>query len=288
MAGCRCWPAGAARRASCSTSPRRAFVPPPKVTSSVVRARAARRAAAPATARALRAGHRGRLRPAPQDAAPEPEIARRRSAAAARGGRHRADRARRGHSGRGLRRARARVRCAARARRRAGACMREERRHDQAPPPIAHRLSARRCARPSSTARSRRAPRCWCASSAAASAIPTCTCRTAISRSATTRSSTCAAGRTLPFTLGHEIAGVDRARRPATPTGDQPGRARRGLSLDRLRRMRGLPRRRGEPLRRAAPSRHLGRRRLRHPRAGAASALSDRLRAAVGRRSPAR
>ncbi len=35
-AGSRCWPAGAARRASCSTSPPSAFVPPPKVTSSLV------------------------------------------------------------------------------------------------------------------------------------------------------------------------------------------------------------------------------------------------------------
>ena len=52
-----------------------AFVPPPKVTSSLVRACAARRAPA---LRSRRAGARDRrgLRPAPQDAAREPEVAR--------------------------------------------------------------------------------------------------------------------------------------------------------------------------------------------------------------------
>ena len=37
MAGCRCWRNGARGRKSCSTSSRSAFVPPPKVTSAVVR-----------------------------------------------------------------------------------------------------------------------------------------------------------------------------------------------------------------------------------------------------------
>ena len=45
------------------------------------------------------------------------------------------------------------------------------------------------------------------------------------------------AGRTLPFTLGHEIAGmVERAGPEAT--GAKPGAQGRGLSLDRLRPMR--------------------------------------------------
>ena len=81
-----------------------AFVPPPKVTSSVVEL-VPRADAAGLRPGAARARHRGRVRPAPQDAAPEPEIAGPRSAAAARRGRHRAHRARRGNSGRGLRRA---------------------------------------------------------------------------------------------------------------------------------------------------------------------------------------
>ena len=80
------------------------------------------------------------------------------------------------------------------------------------------------------------------------------------------------AGRTLPFTLGHEIAGVveragpDAARRHSRPQG-------RGLSLDRLRPVRGLPGRRGKSLPEQPPSRRLGRRRLCLARAGAASAL---------------
>ncbi len=71
--------------------------------------------------------------------------------------------------------------------------------------------------------RARKATRSWCASRAAAFAIPTCTCRTAISCSATASSSTCAAGRTLPFTLGHEIAGVVESAGPdAKVTPGQP------------------------------------------------------------------
>ena len=60
--------------------PPQAFTPPPKVTSSVVhlvpRAKSAARRREEA-----RPGHRGRLRPAPQDAAPEPEEPGRRTAA---------------------------------------------------------------------------------------------------------------------------------------------------------------------------------------------------------------
>ena len=87
------------------------------------------------------------------------------------------------------------------------------------------------------------------------------------------------AGRTLPFTLGHEIAGTVESAGPEADV--DAGRQGRGLSLDRLRPMRGLQSGRREHLRGAAPSRHHGRRRLRHPCAGAASALSDRLCAAV-------
>ena len=75
-----------------------AFVPPPKVTSSVVRLvpRADTGALRPPRAGA---GRGRRLRPAPQDAAPEPEIARPRSGAPRRGGRGRSDAARRDRSG---------------------------------------------------------------------------------------------------------------------------------------------------------------------------------------------
>ena len=58
-------------------------------------------------------------------------------------------------------------------------------------------------------------------------------------------------------------------------------RESRGLSVDRLRPMRRLQGRRGEPLQHQPPSRHLGRRRLCHARAGAAPALPDRLRTAA-------
>ena len=66
------------------------------------------------------------------------------------------------------------------------------------------------------------------------------------------------------------------------------GQPRRGLSLDRLRPMRGVPGGRRKSLLRAPPSRHHCRRRLCHACSGSASALSARLRAAVGRlRRPA-
>ena len=88
------------------------------------------------------------------------------------------------------------------------------------------------------------------------------------------------AGRTLPFTLGHEIAGTVEKRR-AAGVGRNARRQGRGVPLDRLRPMRRLPRRRGKPVQRQPPSRHLGRRRLCLARAGSASALPDRLRPAV-------
>ena len=81
-----------------------AFVPPPKVTSSVVRLVPRAEPLACDAAR-LAEGDRGGVRPAPQDAAPEPQVARRRCAGAARRRRHRADRAGRGDSGRGVRQA---------------------------------------------------------------------------------------------------------------------------------------------------------------------------------------
>ena len=76
MAGCRCWPAGAREARILFDIAPSAFVPPPKVTSSLVRACPARGAAA-VRSRGAAAGDRGGLRSAPQDAAPEPEIARR-------------------------------------------------------------------------------------------------------------------------------------------------------------------------------------------------------------------
>ncbi len=78
-----------------------AFIPPPKVTSSVVRLVPRENPAAvrppPAGAR-----DRGRLRPAPQDAAAESQIARRRSGAAGGRRRHRSDAPRRDRAGRWL------------------------------------------------------------------------------------------------------------------------------------------------------------------------------------------
>ena len=62
------------------------------------------------------------------------------------------------------------------------------------------------------------------------------------------------AGRTLPFTLGHEIAGVIEAAGPDAE--GQSRRAGRGLSLDRLRTMRRLQGGRRKHLLGAAPSRH--------------------------------
>jgi 16S rRNA (adenine1518-N6/adenine1519-N6)-dimethyltransferase len=75
--------------------PPRAFVPAPKVTSTLMRqspSGAARRL----PLRRSRARRRRRLRPAPQDAAPEPETALGRARAAPAGRRHRSHRARRG------------------------------------------------------------------------------------------------------------------------------------------------------------------------------------------------
>ena len=91
-----CSPAGAREARILFDVAPRAFVPPPKVTSSLVELDAARRARCACDRGALRARDRGRLRPAPQDAAPEPRSRWRGPLAPARSGRHRADRARRG------------------------------------------------------------------------------------------------------------------------------------------------------------------------------------------------
>ena len=74
-------------------------------------------------------------------------------------------------------------------------------------------------------------------------------------------------GMTLPFTLGHEIAGVVDEVGPDASK-DIIGTEEGGISLDRLWPMPGLPGRRRESLRQKALSRRLDRRRIRHPRAG--------------------
>ena len=100
MAGWRCSPTGAPRRKSCSTCRRRLRA---AAQGDLVggAADAARRAGALRPPGA-RTGHRRRLRPAPQDAAAEPQIAVGRSGAAGRGRRCRCHPARRDHSGRRL------------------------------------------------------------------------------------------------------------------------------------------------------------------------------------------
>ena len=92
-------------------------------------------------------------------------------------------------------------------------------------------------------------------------------------------------GMTLPFTLGHEIAGVVDEVGPDVPAG-LVGSEEGGVSLDRLRPVPRLRQWRREPLRQAALPRRLHRRRLRHPRAGARRKISARLRSAA--RQPGR
>ena len=243
-----------------------AFVPPPKVTSSLVQLVPARsplpcdrRALERVTAAAF--GQRRKMLRASLKSLGH------RSHSAARKRRYRPDGARGGYSGRRLRRARQRIS------------------HDPHDPPIDDRLCDAAVRDGGRGAGAARHARCWCASAAAACAIPTCICRTAISASAATRSSTSRAGRALPFTLGHEIAGVVEKAGPDADV--KIGQAAAVFPWIGCGAMRGLPRGRGESLRGAAPSRHPGRRRLRHPCAGAASALPDRSRAAAPPRSPA-
>ncbi len=70
---------------------------------------------------------------------------------------------------------------------------------------------APRCARPSSRLPSPQGTKCWCALRAAASAIPTCTCKTAISCSATASSSTCAAAARCRSPLAMRSPALSRA-----------------------------------------------------------------------------
>jgi NADPH:quinone reductase-like Zn-dependent oxidoreductase len=64
------------------------------------------------------------------------------------------------------------------------------------------------------------------------------------------------AGRALPFTLGHEIAGaIDGRPRGRTGRRDGAWPQSRGLSVDRLPRLPGLPPWRGKLVRGTAPSR---------------------------------
>ncbi len=137
---------------------------------------------------------------------------------------------------------------------------------------------ARRCAKRWRTPRNRKAAKCWYALRAAASAIPTYTCKTAISCSAAASTRRApgphAAVHARPRNRWRRLRAPDR-----TPSG--AGRQDRGLSLDRLRPMRCLQGGRREHLHGAAPSRYHGGWRLCHPRAGPAPALPDRLRAAV-------
>ena len=87
------------------------------------------------------------------------------------------------------------------------------------------------------------------------------------------------AGRTLPFTLGHEIAGVVESAGPDASVA--PGAQVAIYPWIGCGACRRLQSGRREHLRCAAPSRHHGRRRFRHPCADPAPALPDRLRAAV-------
>ena len=95
----------------------------------------------------------------------------------------------------------------------------------------------------------------------------------------------------------HEAAGDARPRerrrgrrgRARTRKGVKVGDARAGASLDRLRRLRGLPARRRKPLPRHEEPRRVLQRRLLRPTDAAASALSDRhRRPAAGARRAAR
>ena len=112
-------------------------------------------------------------------------------------------------------------------------------------------------------ARRPREPRCWCASRAAASAIPTSyPGRLFHARRRQEARHHAPAGRCRSRSATRSPASSSRRGADAAVT---PGRQGRGLSLDRLRRLRRLPARRRKPLRCVAPSRHQCRRRLRHP-----------------------
>ena len=141
----------------------------------------------------------------------------------------------------------------------------------------------RRCARPSWNCPHRVAPRCWCGLRAAGCAIPTCTCRTAISNLAGDRRLDVTAGRALPFTLATRSPERSKLPAPMWQRIWRPRPAKRSQSIPGSAAVLARRAARGrKSLRRGAPSRHCGRRRLRDPCAGAASPLSFGLRAADG------
>ena len=258
-----------ARRRSCSTSQPSAFVPPPKVTSSRGAVRAARRAAALRPRDCSSASPRRRSASAARCCArackslgadPLPLLARPASS------RPRAPR-------------KFRSRVSSRSRDALRKPLRSAR-HDQAPPPVAHRLrsaAVRDHRRLPGAARHRGA-----GPHRPLRRLPfrPASCRTAISRSATARSSTCApAARcrsrsAMRSPASSRRAGPDAATsKPGAKVAVYPWIGCGQCAACR-------------PARRiSAPQpRHLGisgRRRLCLPRAGAASALSDRLCAAV-------
>jgi hypothetical protein len=93
--------------------------------------------------------------------------------------------------------------------------------------------STLRCAKQSLKHRSRKAAKCWCASSVAACVIPTCTSRTAMPISAAARSLDTTPAR-CRLTLGHEIAGV--VDEVGSDADQEPDRQEDGgLPVDRLR-----------------------------------------------------
>ena len=88
-------------------------------------------------------------------------------------------------------------------------------------------------------------------------------------------------GMTLPFTLGHEIAGVVEEVGPEV-SNDLIGTKKAVFPVDRLRPMPRLPEWRRKSLRQAAFSRRRHRWRFRQPRAGARRKISAGLRSAAG------
>ena len=108
----------------------------------------------------------------------------------------------------------------------------------------------RRCARPSSRRRSRAAARCWCASAAAACATPICHLHDGyFSLGGDKKLDVTRRTAPLPFTLGHEIAGVvekvgpDADVKPGTPAAVSRRRKkrRRPGSAEARRRAAGRP-----------------------------------------------
>ena len=252
-----------------------AFVPPPKVTSSVVRLDPAGRAAA-VPAIDARARHRRRLRPASQDAAPELTGPRRRSGAAPRRRGHRRRRARRRDTGRRIRRTRQRARRSLDAV--AGWCRRRNARMTKLRrqslvgygAPLCETVVD--CPQPQGSEVLVRIERCGVCHS-------DLHVQDGFFKLAADRKLDISAGRALPFTLGHEIAGVVEAAGPQADIA--PGRK---VAVYPWIGCGECPAcRHGDEnlCTEAATSRHRGGRRLCEPRRRPPSALSPRLRAAV-------